>query len=657
MSSPNIGTHVLKEITSKNQKRDTFIKRGLPDQNAAHEVVIAITQKNLKFIEAETLEIATPTSPRYQNWYSKKEIGELTKNDESAEAVRAWLLSEGVTITWESVYREYCKATASVATWERLLQTTFSVYEDTQIGSARTRRGRKSSSSSSGGGNSPYLFVRSLEYSLPHALAPHVFAIFNTAQVPPIISQKYHRNPAAVVGGEGGDIRGAGGGGDGSSSSVFKTVMSIDETLPSPSASLSPPSLPGSGGGGSGSVTVSFLDSYYKINSNLGSKKQNQSVFETSNEYFSQNDLSQFQSTYGLTLQAAVSIGGFETASCSSSGSPTNCEEGNLDIQYIMGVSQVTTSYYWYVGGSDPFTSWITEVAGEVAPCHANSISWGTTEQSVGSSQLDAWNTEAMKLAAMGVTITVSSGDNGVAGNGPLGHGCSVSACTANSGSSQSNWAGGSSWTGSGYFPSFPATSPYVTAVGATMGPESGSTEIACQSQVGGVITTGGGFSTYFARPSWQSKAVNSYFSQFNGSKAAAPIAGFNPLGRGLPDISLIGVKYNVIMAGATIQLYGTSCSSPVFAAYVSLLNGQRAQRNLTQIGWINPTLYLTAYNASFPSTHNLTTPLFNDITSGNNQCCAQSTSGSPICCSSVLYCQKQRFLNFLFFFLFFWLK
>ena len=44
---------------------------------------------------------------------------------------------------------------------------------------------------------------------------------------------------------------------------------------------------------------------------------------------------------------------------------------------------------------------------------------------------------------------------------------------------------------GKGYFPSFPATSPYVTAVGATMGPESGDPEIACQSQLGGVITTG----------------------------------------------------------------------------------------------------------------------------------------------------------------------
>ena len=34
------------------------------------------------------------------------------------------------------------------------------------------------------------------------------------------------------------------------------------------------------------------------------------------------------------------------------------------------------------------------------------------------------------------------------------------------------HWLGSNSWHGQGYFPSFPATSPYVTSIGATMGPE-----------------------------------------------------------------------------------------------------------------------------------------------------------------------------------------
>ena len=45
---------------------------------------------------------------------------------------------------------------------------------------------------------------------------------------------------------------------------------------------------------------------------------------------------------------------------------------------------------------------------------------------------MDAFNTEAMKLAVMGVTVTVSSGDDGVASQASL--------CNYNSGSVNSDW-------------------------------------------------------------------------------------------------------------------------------------------------------------------------------------------------------------------------
>src|ERR1700739_715488 len=98
----------------------------------------------------------------------------------------------------------------------------------------------------------------------------------------------------------------------------------------------------------------------------------------------------------------------------------------------------------------------------------------------------------------MGVTIMVSSGDNGVANSGcPCSNQYSVSgnncACQANSGSSVSSWAGSNTWTGTGYWPSFPASCPYVTAVGATQfSATSNKPERACQGNQGGVITTGG---------------------------------------------------------------------------------------------------------------------------------------------------------------------
>jgi subtilase family serine protease len=105
-------------------------------------------------------------------------------------------------------------------------------------------------------------------------------------------------------------------------------------------------------------------------------------------------------------------------------------------------------------------------------------------------SELDSFNIEAMKCAAIGVTILVASGDNGA-----MNYGCSCNtdysvgmdncACNASSASDESQWTGDSTWTGNGYFPSWPATSPYVTAVGATMGvsnvvPSTGEGEQVC---------------------------------------------------------------------------------------------------------------------------------------------------------------------------------
>ncbi len=88
-------------------------------------------------------------------------------------------------------------------------------------------------------------------------------------------------------------------------------------------------------------TTVAALNSLYNIPSNLGSAAQNQSVFETSNEFYSAKDLKLFQQYYGLTVQPAISIGGHMNDSCSTTGKGNSCFEGNLDVQYIMGIAQV----------------------------------------------------------------------------------------------------------------------------------------------------------------------------------------------------------------------------------------------------------------------------------------------------------------------------
>jgi tripeptidyl-peptidase I len=144
---------------------------------------------------------------------------------------------------------------------------------------------------------------------------------------------------------------------------------------------------------------------------------------------------------------------------------------------------------------------------------------------------MDSFDVEAQKLGLMGVTIIVSSGDNGVAGYG-CKSGCNSQqpssstncVCGLSSSSSSSVWTGSNTWTGAGYIPKFPATSPYVTVVGGTAGPEIGDAEVTSQSDHNNVITSGGGFSGYNSQPSWQTFAVADYFAKLQSS----PPQGFN---------------------------------------------------------------------------------------------------------------------------------
>jgi tripeptidyl-peptidase-1 len=156
-------------------------------------------------------------------------------------------------------------------------------------------------------------------------------------------------------------------------------------------------------------------------------------------------------------------------------------------------------------------------------PPLVNSISYGSNEASLPSVLTKQFNNEAMKAGTIGVSIFVSSGDDGAAGSAARS---SASAC--------------------GYAPSFPATSPYVTAVGATQGPESNSKEVVCSSKTGGVITSGGGFSTKYAAPSWQTAAIATYLK----TASPAPVSGYSKTGRGYPDLALAGFNYQVVIGG-----------------------------------------------------------------------------------------------------------
>jgi len=135
---------------------------------------------------------------------------------------------------------------------------------------------------------------------------------------------------------------------------------------------------------------------------------------------------------------------------------------------------------------------------------------------------------------------------------------------------------------------SWPASSPWVTAVGATrfVGQVEGGEEMASD-QFG----SGGGFSTMWDQTNagYQSDAVAAYLALGVG---LPPAASFNPKGRGTPDVAALGEGFNVIVGGHMEPVGGTSASSPTFAGLVSLLNEARLDAGKPAMGFLNPFLY-----------------------------------------------------------------
>lgn len=193
---------------------------------------------------------------------------------------------------------------------------------------------------------------------------------------------------------------------------------------------------------------------------------------------------------------------------------------------------------------------------------------------------LNQYAQEALKLGLMGVTLIVASGDDGVALFGARTSNCntayppSMSNCACNAVSSSASYYSSlysqtkNSWSGYGYFPAFPASCPYVTAVGATqLQSHTSGPEIVCSSQTGSGITSGGGFSSYYASLDWQTAAVAGYFQQVSSGAVPIPASGYNPLGRGIPDVSFNGDSFNIVLNGFSTSISGTSASAPSFAA------------------------------------------------------------------------------------------
>ncbi|KAJ3268551.1 hypothetical protein HDV01_002590 [Terramyces sp. JEL0728] len=336
----------------------------------------------------------------------------------------------------------------------------------------------------------------------------------------------------------------------------------------------------------SNGVTPSCLKSLYNIGTYAPTNKNNQvAVTSYEGQYASTADLQQFLGKYNPTAKKAtfkfVSVnGGKNVDSPGSSG-----VEAALDIETTVGLTYPTQNIFYSTGDGDTSIQYFHQPDDWALALLAKSnsqlpqvvsTSYGDDEPNYPSDFAVRACNDFAKLGARGVSLIFASGDGGVNG----GHG--QSQCQGADGSTQ-------------FVPVFPATCPFITSVGAT----TDIPETAAQ-------LSSGGFSNYFSRPSYQDSAVNSYLN-FLGSTYSGY---YNSSGRAFPDVSAQGQNYQIVSNRQVEGVDGTSCSSPAFAAIVSLINDNLLNKGKSALGFLNPWLYSKGYKG------------LNDVTSGNNPGC-----------------------------------
>jgi len=165
----------------------------------------------------------------------------------------------------------------------------------------------------------------------------------------------------------------------------------------------------------------------------------------------------------------------------------------------------------------------------------------------------------------------------------------------------------------------YPASSEWATSVGATqfLGDVAPFTEIpaATHNAIPSVITSGGGFSRFIPRPTWQDAAVSAYLT----SASLPPTGFFNNTGRGYPDITFNGHNYRIAYNSKRnstctpfcnfTRVDGTSASSPAVAGLFALINDALIAQGDQPLGFLNPLLY--SMSTGNPGS-------FHDITSGD---------------------------------------
>jgi kumamolisin len=340
---------------------------------------------------------------------------------------------------------------------------------------------------------------------------------------------------------------------------VVQSVFGLDNRLMARRAS----------GNGPYSLAPRQVAGLYQFPLNINATGQTVGLIEFGGGY-RESDVQEYFSSQGLLTPsvAPVAVDGV-TNSPGSSGDL----EVALDIEVAGSVAQGAAIVVYFAPGTEG--GWVdvvtTAIMGENLPAGWNapsviSISWGLSEleksgdPSWTQAAFDAMSQTFEEAAMLGITVFVSSGDNG-------------SDCRVGNHRAHVN---------------YPASDPWVTSCGGTTIKNingNNFTELTWNEGGKHDGVTGGGISDIFGMPPWQ-RWANVPVSVNDGHT-----------GRGVPDIGGYADGYKIYVDGAWQDgVWGTSEAAPFYAGLMILINAAVAD----PVGYINPILYNLSYDRVF---------------------------------------------------------
>ena len=354
------------------------------------------------------------------------------------------------------------------------------------------------------------------------------------------------------------------------------------------------------------------LRNIYQIRAQqANSSKVQQGLIEFDYQSFNNNDTAVFANLVGYNSSNATLHLIRDDRILGPNNPRDTRPEGAIDVQWLSSTNLEAQTWFWM----EPNENWMYEYAlhalNSTVTLDVVSISfaeWEGVQCSMDQTVCDLLDIDSqqytavvdallMKLGMRGTSIMVASGDDGA-------HSDMDELCQAPQ-----------------LQPEYPASSPYVTSVGATMlvdvtfsdfggldvcNParqfqciETGR-EVAV-AHLGAGFASGGGFSnaTKATRPAYQDSVVQAYL---DSGVDLPPPSYYNGKGRAQPDVAAVGSLGLIYMSiSGTMLEGGTSMSSPIFAGVASLLVEIAINKTGKPLGFLNPLLSAQRTRAHSP--------------------------------------------------------